>query len=56
LIHAKLASLGPFPERLLSYQAWRGIPELGAAIKAMLERTFMKVSRDVVCCCCLFAF
>jgi hypothetical protein len=40
---AAINELGPFPQELLGYQAWRGIPALGKALKAMLESTFMKV-------------
>jgi hypothetical protein len=40
---ARMSELGPFPQSMLTYQAWRGIPELGLALKSMLESTFMKV-------------
>ncbi|GBF93602.1 1-aminocyclopropane-1-carboxylate synthase [Raphidocelis subcapitata] len=42
LVHERIASLGPFPPGLMTYQSWRGIPELGAALKSMLESTFME--------------
>lgn len=45
LVHERLKSLGPFPPEMLTYQAWRGIPELGQAIKRMLESTFMKARK-----------
>lgn len=38
---------------MLTYQAWRGIPELGLALKAMLESTFMKVCVHVRCKGCV---
>ena len=41
----RIKELGPFPPQLLTYQAWRGIPELGLALKSMLESTFMKVRK-----------
>ncbi|KIY99821.1 hypothetical protein MNEG_8138 [Monoraphidium neglectum] len=42
VLYARIRELGPFPPELLTYQAWRGLPELGLALKAMLESTFMK--------------
>lgn len=42
VLYARIKELGPFPPELLTYQAWRGIPELGEALKSMLETTFMK--------------
>lgn len=53
---ARIKELGPFPPELLTYQAWRGIPELALALKSMLESTFMKASPCCVCVCvCLGA-
>ncbi|KAI8471901.1 MAG: pyridoxal phosphate-dependent transferase [Monoraphidium minutum] len=53
VLYERIRELGQWPPELLTYQAWRGIPALGEALKSMLESTFMQginVNVDHITC------